>query len=59
MKSYKPGDEYDYTVDGKIFKFKVVECKDAFDGQRVHSVRWVESKQAWTKAITSHRVENI
>jgi hypothetical protein len=59
-KTFQVGDEYYYTVDGKTNKFKVVECKiQAFDGDRVYSVRWVESKQAWTKAITSHNVEYI
>ncbi len=53
MKHYNIGDEYSYEVDGKICKFKIVE----FSGERVHSIRWIKSRKAWTKAITSHKLE--
>lgn len=52
-KVYKVGDEYLYTVDGKTCKFKIVE----FAGERIYSIRWVNSRQAWTKSITSHKLE--
>jgi hypothetical protein len=59
MRTLNPGDEYNYTVDGRTNRFKVVECTEGFDGERVLSVRWIESRQSWTKAITSHSVKNI